>query len=50
MVEPQPYQLQYLDVPVQSYTILYKDDTVKPEDKITENALVRTIVGLFKKE
>lgn len=50
MVEPQPYQIQYIDVPEQSYTIHYKDDTEKPEDKETENALVRTIVGLFKKE
>ena len=50
MVEPQPYQIQYIDVPEQSYTIHYKDDTEKPEDKNTENALVRTIVGLFKKE
>lgn len=50
MVEPQPYQIQYIDVPEQSYTIHYKDDTEKPEEKDTENALVRTIVGLFKKE
>ena len=50
MVEPQPYQIQYIDVPEQSYTIHYKDDTEKPEEKTSENALVRTIVGLFKKE
>ena len=50
MVEPQPYQIQYIDVPEQSYTIHYKDETEKPEEKDSENALVRTIVGLFKKE
>lgn len=50
MVEPQPYQIQYIDVPEQSYTIHYKDETEKSEEKNSENALVRTIVGLFKKE
>lgn len=50
MVEPQPYQIQYIDVPEQSYTIHYKDENQQEEQQNKENTLVRTIVGLFKKE
>lgn len=31
MAEPQPYQVVYIDVPKQSYTIQYATDTVKEE-------------------
>ena len=50
MVEPQPYQIQYIDVPEQSYTLHYNDETEQPKEQNEENTLVRTIVGLFKKE
>ena len=50
MVEPQPYQIKYIDVPEQSYTIHYEDDNKNTVQQESENTLVRTIVGLFKKE
>ncbi len=50
MVEPQSYQIKYIDVPQQSYTIHYEEDNKEAAQQKGENTLVRTIVGLFKKE
>lgn len=44
MAEPQPYQIMYIDVPKQSYTVQYGKDESEKEDKFS----FASIVSLFK--
>ncbi|WP_455959651.1 FtsB family cell division protein [Anaerotignum lactatifermentans] len=45
MAEPQPYQIVYIDVPKDSYTIQYAADEVVEE----EPSFIASILNLFKK-
>ncbi|HCT64854.1 MAG TPA: hypothetical protein DIC60_06270 [Lachnospiraceae bacterium] len=44
MAEPQPYQIVYIDVPKQSYTVQYGADESEQKDKFS----LASIVSLFK--
>lgn len=46
MAEPQPYQIVYIDVPKDSYTIQYAADEVVEE----EPSFIASILNLFKKD
>lgn len=44
MAEPQPYQIMYIDVPKQSYTVQYGAAEAEEEEKLS----ISSIVSLFK--
>ena len=46
MIKPQPYQIVYIDVPKQSYTIQYAADEITEED----TSFIASIWNFFAKD
>jgi len=47
MTEPQPYQIVYIDVPKQSYTVQYEAEEEKNDDNFGLNSFFSVIKEIF---